>query len=455
MGILMTTISGKQTPLQVRTRNAESFFAIPDADILLLIRDDFQAELERLKRAYSLRNGDTSPSASPSPSQILFGQQYDEINRTLVGVLALKWLYNNQYDTFVGSQPEAVRLSHSAFEWMHNFFKEAIKEPEDLYMLITSMVVNDLGKDSMLAEDYQDLTGEDISALNHDMILIKAVKAGLVPCLGRLRKEAKDDIIRGMELGAEFNFGQLAQAENAPACLSSLLAMRGHGKAFQFRFMEQLLDIAGAAGHTDWTCAKKLIQPIFDAYDNVYDAAMGIISGGLSLRDGYDLVLRRRAKLLRDKGFRQLDVDGQDDRALTRILCMGGVADLQTAQLYDDVWASGDTQLSASTRESLVRALNVDGSTDEPAVQPTYMPALLTQAVKTFEGNIEGQKRALTTTLRYLEKVMTATDRPDGVASVIERNVLGILKEVVQSPEFAADPTVLERADVPQGVIAK
>jgi hypothetical protein len=30
--------------------------------------------------------------------------------------------------------------------------------------------------------------------------------------------------------------------------------------------MEQLLDIAGAAGGMGWTCAKKLIQPIFDVY---------------------------------------------------------------------------------------------------------------------------------------------------------------------------------------------
>ncbi|OIW22520.1 hypothetical protein CONLIGDRAFT_658239 [Coniochaeta ligniaria NRRL 30616] len=440
----MGSISGDATPLQLRTQDA--------ADMLPLIRDDFAPELERLKRAYSLRNGESCPPASPSPSQILFGQEYDEINRTLVGVLALKWLYTKQYETFVGSQAKSVRLSHSSFEWIHGFFTKAITGPEDLYMLITSMVVNDLGKDSRLALDYQDRTGDDISSLNHDMILIKAVKAGLVPCLNRLRKEVSEDIIRGMELGSEFNFGQLAQAENAPACLSSLLAMRGQEKAFNFRFMEQLLDIAGAAGHVDWTCAKKLVQPIFDAYEAVYHAAMGIISGGLSLRGGYDLVLHRRAVFLRNRGMRQLDVESPDDRALARILCMGGVADLDTAELYEGVWS---IMLSDSTRKALISSLNIDGSVDEPAIQPTYMPALMTQAVKIFEGNIEAQERALASALRYLERLMTATDRPEGTVSVIERNVLDILKEVVQSTEFKADPTVLERADIPRGVAAK
>lgn len=436
------------TPLQLRTRDPASFFTASDTDILLLVRDDFAPELERLKRAYSVRDSDSSPSSSPSPSQILFGQQYDEVNRTLVGVLALKWIYTKQYETFVGSQPPPVRLSHKSFEWMHIFFTEAISQPDDLYMLITSMVVNDLGKDSSLALEYRDQTGEDITSLNHDIILIKAVKAGFVKCLDRLGKQDREDIIRGMELGSEFNFGQLAQAENAPACLSGLLAMRDLDKAFKYRFMEQLLDIAGAAGHTDCTCAKKLSQPIFDAYQSVYKAALGIIASRLSLREAYDLVLRRRTHLF-PKGY--IDVNnGPQERALARILCMGGVADLDTFNLYRAVFLE-----VAATSESLVHALNVDGSVDEPAVQSTYMPALMTQAVKTFEGNADAQRRALTSVLRYLDRVMNAEDRPEGRVTVIERNVLAVLKEVVQSPAFAPDPTILDRAEVPKGVAAK
>ncbi|KAJ9160708.1 hypothetical protein NKR19_g2986 [Coniochaeta hoffmannii] len=446
-------MSSDKTPLQLRTQDPASFFATSDREILLLVRDDFAPELDRLKRAYSLRDEAFSTSSSPSPSEILFGDEFDEINRTLVGVLALKWIYTGEYDTFVGSQPDTVKLSRASFNWIHKFFIRVITEPEDLYMLITSMVVNDLGKDSRLAQDYQVRVGKDISSLNHDMVLIKAVKAGLVPCLGRLSKAAKDDIIRGMELGSEFNFGQLAQAENAPACLSSLHTMRGQEKAFQCRFMEQLLDIAGAAGHTDWTCAKKLIQPIFDAYNNVYDAAMRIISGQSSVREGYDLVLQRRSQLLHEKGFRQLDVGRSEDRALARILCMGGVADVETAELYRMVWES--SSLGAATKEELVRALNIDGSVEEPAVQPTYMPALITHAVNTFRGDNQAQQRALASALRYLQRVMTATDKPEGTVSVIERNVLRILKDIVQSPEFVADPAILEKAEVPKGVIAK
>jgi hypothetical protein len=60
---------------------------------------------------------------------------------------------------------------------------------------------------------------------------------------------------------------------------------------FELRFMEQLLDVSGTAGHIDWKFAKIIIEPINQAYHNVYDAAPGIISGELGLLDCYDLIL--------------------------------------------------------------------------------------------------------------------------------------------------------------------
>jgi hypothetical protein len=92
-----------------------------------------------------------------------------------------------------------------------------------------------------------------------------------------------------------------------------------------------LLDIAAAAGHMDWTCDKKLIEPILDAYHNVHEVAMGIISGRLGLRGGFDVILVRRAGVPREKGFQELDIQDPQDRALTRLLCMGGVADLKNS----------------------------------------------------------------------------------------------------------------------------
>ncbi|KAK5333675.1 hypothetical protein LTR43_012655, partial [Exophiala xenobiotica] len=100
------------------------------------------------------------------------------------------------------------------------------------------------------------------------MILYHAAKAGMVPALDRLTEENRAYVLLGIKLGSDFNFGQLAQAENVPASLAGLADMNGHDRAFELRFMEQVLDLAGASGHEDWTCARKMIEPIFQWYRN-------------------------------------------------------------------------------------------------------------------------------------------------------------------------------------------
>jgi hypothetical protein len=371
----------------------------------------------------------------------LYKKDYDEVNRTLVGFLALRRIHTDQYEAFIISQPVEAQLTRASFDWIRHFYEQTTTDADVLYTLITSIIINDLGKDPQLASDCCAQTGVDISSLNHDAVLLEACKAGLVPSLAQLSNQGKTDICRAIELGATFNFGQLAQAENAPACLTGLLRMKGHDRSFQLRFMEQLLDIAGAAGHMDWMCAKKLIQPIFESYRNVFDACQGVIAGTLTVRSGYDLVLIRRAELLRDLDVRVYHVEDRlEDRALVRLLCMGNVTTRDKAFLYEDAWHA----LEDPIRDALVKSLNLDGGRGNPAVQPTYMPALFSR-IKDVNS--------LVCTMHYLARVMGATDVGDPSAVVIERSVYTVLKQVIESKEFQKDPSILKRVDVPDGVV--
>ncbi|CAG8976019.1 hypothetical protein HYALB_00007546 [Hymenoscyphus albidus] len=396
------------------TITSKSFFQSSDEEVLRLILDQ-----TRTSQAGNLYPQQACHQAHNTvASQILYGLDYDEVNPTLVGILSRRWLHNRDYQTFVGSQEEIVKLSKASFEWLCELFEEGITSDTDLDYLVTSMVINDLGKDPQLAKDYEAQTGEDTTGSNHDMILHKAVGSGLVGCLDRLSNANRLDVVRSLELGAEFNFGQLAQAENVLESLSGLLGFKQNDRMFEFRFMEQILDLSGAAGHTDWTCAKKTNEPIFQAYQKVFDVANCVIYGKLGLRPAYDLILIRRAELLHGVGFRKLDVGDVHDRALMRFLCMGGVT----------------------------------GERGRPAVQATYFPALLSKALDSVRSTTDEDRiETLQSCLRYLRRVLQI-DEPieDDHIVVVKRDLLRVVNDV--------DPTVpdiLDSVRVPEWEVAK
>ena len=436
-----------------------SFWTLPQEDLLKLIRDEFPNELNRLKDAYSVRTTGIAKPTTPSISQILYNADYDEINRTLIGVLALRWIWLNQYDTFIGSHPKSpVTLKHESFDWMREIFTNGLKAPIDIYTLVLSMIINDLGKDHNLATDYAKLKNIDISKVNHDMILLHTVEAGMVPTLDMLPAQQRAQLVTGIKLGAEFNFGQLAQGENAPASLSGLLDMAGEERAFEMRFMEQILDLSGAAGHEDWTCARKMIEPIFQSYRNVFDAARAIISGEMDLRSAYNIIPARKLKLLKDAGW-EGDVDMSTDSgfALARLFCMGNTNSKATADMYVEAFTK---VLDEQSRNTIIQGFNVDGSVEEPAVQPTYSPAMLSKATaNTPNGTKDEKVQAISTVLSYIALCFNITPeerkqfKADRVM-VIERDVR-VIDTIISGEGFKHDcHNAIKECKIPEGVAA-
>jgi hypothetical protein len=343
-----------------------------------------------------------------------------------------------------------MRLTLESFSWIQRLLASLSTSPDDLHCLVMSVIINDLGKDAKLAVEYQELTGENIESFNHDVILIKAVNAGLIRCLDRLPSQQMEYLIRGLKLEAELNLGQLAQAENPPAALSVLRCLQGDKRAFDEQFTKLLLDVSGAMGHMDWTSAKLMTEPVLQTLCAAYDAGSSIVSGECGVWDAYNIVLTRRAHILSEKGLRSLDINDFENRALMRLLCMGRVTDVEVARSFESTWQS----LSPDVRQSLAHNLNLVGSVTEPAVLPTYMPALLSEIVDlTVTETEDVRKRALDAAFRYLSRVMTITRKPSKPVDFVERSVLRVVKEVVQCQEFRANPEILETTDIPEDVV--
>jgi hypothetical protein len=137
------------------------------------------------------------------------------------------------------------------------------------------------------------------------------------------------------------------------------------------------------------------------------------------------------------------------DRALMRLLCMGGVSSLETAELFHEIW----TDLEISTKDILIATLNIDGAPSAPTVQPIYIPADLTYAIDGDRLEAREEKRLLLSYLPYIARIITLEVELDSSATVIQLDMLDILKEIIQSSGFRADPTILERAVVSDSTV--
>jgi hypothetical protein len=424
------------------------FFDADDAKALQMIADAFVPEIERLRNASTASEPGTGDDQGEhiSPSCQLFGREYDEVNRTLVGILSLKWIWNGNYDAFTSSQNKFVKLKPETFEKVHKLFKDGLREKADLFNLLTSTIINDLGKDPALAEDVSKITGLPPHAINHDMVIYEAAKADIIPCIRRLDQTHKEELFLGLRLGSTLNGGQLAQAENVPGNLEGLLEMRGHRHAFDLKFLELILDVAGAAGHIDSRCAKMMIEPVAQAYLTTHEVALDIIEGRSSLREGYDTVLTRRAEMLVEKGFRMLSVKIPEERALLRMLLMSRTADAKQAELFSDAFDA----LPLSIRRRLVNGLNVDGYQDGKAILPYYMPAMFSEALENVSKEpLCAKIEAMSSLMRFLTRVLDGTrSMPGKEGKIVERNLM-FARATIKSPEFKEDSTVLDKLKIP------
>jgi len=431
----------------VKNLQSGRLWSTNDSEAINMISNAFDMELMRLKRVPAsieqAVNGSrtTVNGGQSSPSQQLYGHDYDEVNRTLTSFLCLKWIVAGDYRKFTSGQSPQIRLSFSTFQRLQKLVRQTLDSVEDHLALITAIVVNDLGKDPQLPLEIERVTSKSAQGQNHDLVLYEAVQADMVPCVCELPQAQRDALVVGLKMGTRLNLGQLAQAENVPGSLDVMLELRDHKHAFELKFLEQFLDVAGAAGHIDSSCSKSMTEPVCEAFLTVHKVLSDILEGRSTLRQGYDEVLTQRAAIVHATGYRDLDVRNEEDRALLRLMAMGRTSTKQQAEWFEDAFNT----LQHDTRTELVRGLNVDGHEDGKAILPYYMPALLQAALRnTFDDVAAVKTKALASLMRFLVRILDGTYPHPGSPGTVVEHDLEFAKKTISGPEFKLDPAVLD-----------
>ena len=445
----------------LRTRiEGHQFYAIEDWKALDIFYNTFGHELECLKRASPSVESSPDTKVSllgnrdASPSQYLYGRDYVEVNRTLMGMLALKWIMNNDYAAFTNGQPEAVKLTEDSFHELHQLFYNVLKNPDSdvVYSLLVATLVNDLGKDPELYEQVKDYVDPH---MNHDMIVYVAAEHGLVGLVKEFGGPEKEDLMLGLQFGSGLNGAQLQQAENVPGSLEGALIMRGHDGAFEKKFLELLLDVSGADGHVHAKGAKPMIEPVFQGYKTTRRVLKDIVSGKCDLREGYDIVLIERGAMLVRHGFRELDVKNREDRALLRLLTMCRTSNRIHAEKVYEAFVSLKEE-DIGIQQALVDGLSVDGYNDGVAILPYYAPGMFAEATKsTAEEERTIQVAALSSIMRFLSRVYCGTKPEPGKPGTVIEFDLAFAQTVVKGPDFRKNPRVLDEIKLPDESIRK
>lgn len=446
MSLINSFLSFFLRPLTLqRVIDQGRFAELSDTKAVQLFERAFHEELTGLKDAdETVESGVTEPPGSlengDTPSRFLYEKDYTEVNRTLVNMLALKWILAGEYDAFTDNQNQEARLTTQSFNDLRRFFKERLQSSHDIYALLVAVVLDDLGKSRGLTDSVKGSKSRKLE--NHSDILTEAVRSGEISLLKTVPDSVSEIIMGSIYVEGELNISQLVQAENVPASLAVIKRSNICQQVLEMRIMVTLLDVAGAAAHSNAKGCLVMTEFVYQGYMAAIHALNAFVSGDISSeRECYDQVLSSRAKSLASKGYRLLVTTKAEERAFLRLLCIGRVDNPGQADIFKRAFDS----LAKMQKDTLINGLNVDGLDDYPAILPYYAPGLVAEVLRGVGGKEDSVViEALSTFMRFLSRVFEGPDRcPEPSRNVIECD-LAFIQDKIKSSEFKENPSILD-----------
>jgi hypothetical protein len=376
-------------------------------------------------------------NASISPSKQMFGEVHTEFDRTVVGILTLKWVLEGNYDQFTSVQKAELKLTRAAFEQLRQFTRSNIKDPEDLDAMITYMVINDLGKVKSIVADLK--TRFKIEDPDHDVILLQALR--LDPSISeaflRLSESGKKKVLAGLE--SRFNLGQFIQGENVAGSLTFLKAL--DEDEFNFHLIHAIYDIAGAAGHVNPSGSVVMTESTYAGISLGLDK-LSLLRKGASPKEVYLNFMAARAKQL------SLSVENPHWLVDIRLNLLFRSAGPQDTVLVREVFE----RLPPNARAILNQELSTLGTDDGYATLVYYAPALIANLRRVIKdaGEPDSDRKALEKGLITLARiyqearVILKKQKGDGVFTV---NINSIAEAVGKTPKGKM-PDILDQHSI-------
>lgn len=338
-------------------------------------------------------------SEKGSFSKQLFGKQYIEFDRTLMGMRSLDLFLKGDFDAyqeFTGFGKN--NLSEQSFQKIHTLFINLLNSKlgrcsseEILEAIKVEQILSDIGKSTkakstfevqgIIAEDHDDFYAHLIQFLNKN--------PKFSPSFNKLTPKARDLILKTVSVA---HYGHITHTEGRPEMFASIKEFLDNhpkdGKYYIiFNFIGHIFDVAGAAGHVNTSYSVVYNENTHKALMATLDSCLFLQDLNKNINDAYDYYLKTRSKLL---NLNHNDIEGM---VLTRLSCMLRLFVPEEAQKLKNAFA----QIPENRRYKILQQFYTKESNFDNPVH-TYIPAVLV--------NFQDIEKAITIGLPFVSRTL-------------------------------------------------
>ncbi|MCB0356790.1 MAG: hypothetical protein KDD40_07265, partial [Bdellovibrionales bacterium] len=370
-------------------------------------------ELKWLLDRVAAAPADVGAKAHPdSPSMKLHGEHHTEYDRTAVNYVNLAQILQNDYEGYTEAQTVPfIKLKKEQFFKIRSWFLKFLTgkpngaldeiDLDKMEYLLAYTSFHDLGKSKFYTEIIEKVFLQADS--NHDQILVYGIenKPYVTPSFDRIDKNSpwRSHLTRLLQNTGTFNFGQLLQGESPAVALQALLDTDGRpmdAETFEFYILHMILDMGAARAVQNPRGAALMISPVFLGFE---DAMESLNFENKTIQEVYEDRLKNWAKKW---GW---PAESKKDLAVVRLaLNSRAYENAEFAQKVKLVFE----QLPELQQKILTQELMLTGIDDGIAIQLTYIPQLIQDAVKAIKSDLIAQSTDLTKEEYIKKEIATA-----------------------------------------------
>lgn len=257
------TTGGEVSHSEVVCRSVLSMLVnpVPDEDFFKFLQMR-KPELVLLAENAKYRDGQPTQKAisTQSPSEILFGKKYAQYDRTVVSLLALKWVLENEWEMFVSGQRQDQMLSRKNFDLLKDYTRSFVSDESRASLLVTYLILNDLKKDPSESAPHEE-DGDAPSRYDYENRLSEFLKSLPAESLSieYLVNRKPEAIFRALD--TQFSLTQFVYGENIPESLEPLDQLEP--EVLTLHLLQAFFDVAGADGQISSKGALAMTDPVF------------------------------------------------------------------------------------------------------------------------------------------------------------------------------------------------